>query len=1491
MARQNVDRKPRRYGKSERHVNNTIFSTMERKPEVQEVNRPDRRRPFEKIKIGNLEIKMLVDSGSNITIISERDFNLLSPCLRPVKLEGGSVAKSASGGNLHLTGLYRLPISCQNKVTLFPVHVCQEVKGYGVLGIDFLKYAKMILDTETNTIYYKDRKHNLNRPEVADIITRGDIHIPAGSIQKVKLRTNMTAGTRLAGQVLGIATIASNKSTPNLQADDAMMYTDQEGNITTLLYNVGVHEIHLPRGANMGKFHTLNKRDSVKTLDDILDKLPYEKAPPINNTMRCSKDKREYLIKNSNLSHLPETLRRAYLSLIMNNHDIFSLNDTEIGSTQTVMHKLHLKDPNPVYRKQFPVSDAHLEQLNIIVDDWLKAGVIRPCHSEWNSAIFLVPKKLANGQIGYRAVIDYRSLNSQCLTSNYRIPEIGECISGLGKIKPKLFTTLDLRAGYNQMSIHPSSQELTAFTLPGKGQFCFQRCSFGLKNMPIAFSRLMSIVFRNFNSPNLIYYLDDMLAAETSHENMLTLLQRIFNRLRAHNLMLNISKCSFSLEQTGFLGWTIGKDGYRPMNSKVEAILKARDPQSLKEVRSFVGTLQFLRNTIPKFSKLVQPLTALTKKESNWNGGPLPEKAQKAVKALKLALTKAPTLAYPTRHGDYSLFVDASQGTLEINGKKSKLLEPGGLGAVLTQEQEGKIRVIAYASRNLDKHEENYSPFLLEVLAMSWAVDHFRTTLLGHKFKIFSDHKPGTNLYKAVHTKTLTRLQEQTMEYDFTVHYFPGNVQPADYLSRYAYRDEAKIENGEFHNGLYKYIHDKGPIYVQGKRVDEISDGGNSAERANIISGLVNNERYIYELTKNAQPLLSMKYDSISKLQSEDEVCKILITFVKTGVIPPNGLASRICKQYGRQCRLKDNLLIYLLQRVNKPDKATVFCPAVLHAEIIAQAHGKWYTGHVGRFKTVERIKEEYFWPGMDDQVSQFIETCNGCQFANDEKLKRAIPPLGPDSVTVNTAPFDVVGMDLFGPLQDLEGGKGYVLVLVDAATRWTEFLPLENKQPETVAFALVYNFFSTFGLCKQLLSDNGKEFNASLMAELCKLLQISQHFNSPYVSQTGGLFESRMKVLRKYLQSMLDNTEKTHWREVLPLLKLSWNSSVSKATKQSPYMLLFGRHAKTPSFDPNDIDRLYYGDDFVSGLKNRLNEARRVAREANLEFRQKYKDSHDRKILTQTKSQQPLKEGNLVLLHRPELAKINRKITTQYDGPYVILSLWSHNALIQNLESGVTKYVHNARIKRYHQGQDELLLRTDKHKHAVTASSGFLRSRDALPDAAEQGLGLAPPHATTFDENELDIQWLGSFTGHRPIKIKTEDSSSPTVPPEIDRRKIVPPETDRKETGKQAEMQRGAATKTQLSLPIRAGLAAGAMAAGFKDTSKDLGHFITGGSPKLKTKPSASFASTSPRFGETSGTLTRHQAKATGVKPTKQPWVLDKPLESKRGKTRQSDK
>jgi hypothetical protein len=130
---------------------------------------------------------------------------------------------------------------------------------------------------------------------------------------------------------------------------------------------------------------------------------------------------------------------------------------------------------------------------------------------------------------------------------------------------------------------------------------------------------------------------------------------------------------------------------------------------------------------------------------------------------------------YLRKNRPYLLIVDAATGN-DVNDV--------GLGAILTQtDEKGKERVIAYASRALIKHEKNYTPFLLEMIAASWAMDYFDTYLKGRKFKLFADHKTLEKL-STIHSKTFYRLQEQMNIFDFTIHYKKGSEMPADFLSQ-----------------------------------------------------------------------------------------------------------------------------------------------------------------------------------------------------------------------------------------------------------------------------------------------------------------------------------------------------------------------------------------------------------------------------------------------------------------------------------------------------------------------------------------------------------------------------------------------------------------------------------------------------------------------------------------------------------------------------------
>jgi len=146
---------------------------------------------------------------------------------------------------------------------------------------------------------------------------------------------------------------------------------------------------------------------------------------------------------------------------------------------------------------------------------------------------------------------------------------------------------------------------------------------------------------------------------------------------------------------------------------------------------------------IKDFALIAAPLFKLTRKDSGYKSGPLPEKALKAFYILQKQLTSELVMAFPRLDHQYALITDAATGTADF---------PGGLGAILTQE--GNFHAISFASRQLKDHEMNNSPFLLEAAAAVWGMDFFNKYLKGKRFILYTDHKPLEKLGH-LHSKTL----------------------------------------------------------------------------------------------------------------------------------------------------------------------------------------------------------------------------------------------------------------------------------------------------------------------------------------------------------------------------------------------------------------------------------------------------------------------------------------------------------------------------------------------------------------------------------------------------------------------------------------------------------------------------------------------------------------------------------------------------------------
>jgi len=340
---------------------------------------------------------------------------------------------------------------------------------------------------------------------------------------------------------------------------------------------------------------------------------------------------REEIKRQCNLQ-VPEEFQERYLDILCKHQDALSIDKHDLGLAKDFKHKIHLKMQDPVYQKQFKIPEAHHQFIKQTLDEWLKLGVVKRSNSLYNSPIFCVPKK--QGQ-GLRIVQDFRELNQNSHIDKYSMKEITECIGDIGRADSTIFTTLDLTSGFWQMQLDEDSQKLTAFTIPGKGQFHWITSPMGLLGCPASFQLLMEGVLRDI--PNVLVYIDDILVHTDTHEKHLQVLDQVLARLHRNHLKINLEKC--------------------------------------KLIRSFVSLCNFFQTHIEDFALIAAPLFKSTHKDSGYKSGPLPEKALKAFYIFQKQLTLEPVMAFPKADRQYALITDAATGTADT---------PGGLGAIPT---------------------------------------------------------------------------------------------------------------------------------------------------------------------------------------------------------------------------------------------------------------------------------------------------------------------------------------------------------------------------------------------------------------------------------------------------------------------------------------------------------------------------------------------------------------------------------------------------------------------------------------------------------------------------------------------------------------------------------------------------------------------------------------------------------------------------------------
>lgn len=446
-----------------------------------------------------------------------------------------------------------------------------------------------------------------------------------------------------------------------------------------------------------------------------------------------------------------------------NNINLYS---KKVDTNKLGTHKILTESQCPIATKYRRYTDKENEIIKCQLDEWLDKGIIRKSSSPWRSPIVIVPKK--DG--GSRICNDYRKLNAITIKDSYPLPWIEDIFDAFSG--STVFSKMDAKSGYHQVDLQENDKEKTAFGCK-YGIFEYNKMPFGLVNGPATFQRIMDEILQPYLWKFVVVYLDDIIVFSKNiyeHRKHLKLVQNLLNE---KGLVLNHKKCEYMKEKLEILGHIVSKYGIKPTTGRIEIIKKLKIPRDKKELQSFLGLINYCRKFIKDLSKIAAPLFGLLKDEikkeifmKRINEPDIISSFNK----IKEEISKDVVLSIPNKNGLFILTTDASKA---------------GIGAVLSQVQNGKEKIISFYSSGLSDIEKKYGITELELLAVIKSIKHFKHYLLNRKFKLRTDHKALVYLTKYKDNNSrLFRWSLMLQEFEFSIEYIKGIDNSADVLSR-----------------------------------------------------------------------------------------------------------------------------------------------------------------------------------------------------------------------------------------------------------------------------------------------------------------------------------------------------------------------------------------------------------------------------------------------------------------------------------------------------------------------------------------------------------------------------------------------------------------------------------------------------------------------------------------------------------------------------------
>ncbi len=1279
--------------------------------------------------IQGIRIKFLVDCGSDISIVKPAIFNLIPNDQRPAIYAAQDDVEMADGSKLPTNGIGLFTLNIENR-TLQQNIWLSDIEEEGILGWDFLTAYGCVIDAANKKLIIGKQPTPLSSNQV-----QPETELPKKpSVCRVRVKETViippSSETIIPAQLSDTLETSEGLILPKPQFVDkfevlvaSSVVNTRNETVPLRLLNPSPNSITLYKGT-VAAFCEVGEVVNQQTpmACNAVQKSANEEATNPSKALNATTDKANEDIPD----FLQDCIARAcenvecekqkqqIRQLFKDYSTLFAESSFDLGRTNIVEHTIDVGDARPIRQppRRKPLHLRAEEERQ--VKEMLQKGIISPSSSPWSSATVLVKKKSGD----WRLAIDYRQVNQVSKKDSYPLPNIADHLDALGG--SKWFSTLDLASGFWQVGMVEKDKEITAFSAGNGGLYQFNVMPFGLCNAAATFARVMERTLAGLNWNTCLVYLDDIIVPAPSFDEAITRIRAVFTRLQETGLKLSPKKCHLFKKQVEYLGHVVSEEGVKTDPQKISAVRGWPTPTTVSEVKSFVGMASYYRRYVRGFAEIAKPLHRLGEKQKpfQWT-----EECEDAFNSLKVALTSAPILAFPTTTDKFILDTDASHFAC---------------GAVLSQIQDSEEKVIAYFSKSFSKEQRRYCVTRKELLAIVEAIKHFRHYLFGREFTIRTDHHALQWLRQFKHAEgQLARWIQRLETYHGTIIHRAGKLhQNADGMSRRPCRecrhcDRKEDVEKEARSKCYDHDHEDEPGMVESTYTlttarNTLKDEDRPAATASVLkfsskvnilkSEIHNNQVHSSSSrTDDRKHFVSMlqtiheesdqnvqsdneideevddvvlSEESIRKAQQDDPDIGPMIQWKKRSNSRPSwkdiSATSRSTKSYWAQwdrMELRNDILYRRWESaVGDEVHWQLVIPRELKSKVLHQLHDTKTAGHLGSKKTQSRLSKRFYWHGSISDVERW---CRSCDICASRKRPHKTPRAPMQTYTVG-APMERVALDILGPLPETNSGNKYILVIGDYFTKWTEAYAMPNQEAITVARIVVEEFVCRFGVPRQLHSDQGTNFQSALFREMCRLLDCDQTRTSPFHPISDGMIE-RFNQTAEAMISKFVSANQRDWDEHLPFLMMAYRTAEHDSTKIAPAEAMLGRQTEIPidlvvGPPPGDEDKMDLPE-YVQKLKDKIEYTHDVIRKSSIIATDTQKRSYDHRV-----TKEKYKVGDAVWLHNPARRRgLSPKLSRPWEGPFTVTAKLSDVTFrIQKSARSRPKVVHSNRLKPY---------------------------------------------------------------------------------------------------------------------------------------------------------------------------------------------------------------